>query len=669
MLLSLLSLCFSGCGHDATLNDADNENVDSDCKPLSGDEDPSNEKIDTVSPYGDVDLFDGDPSDINSDEDNDENKDHENNDADVDDGEGELHVCAPERCNNHGVCRLDNGIQVCDCYEGFHREENTRCISDFRKVPCINELPEHAVWSEINKEGFIDQVWYQGLWSPEPTTCRWECADGYVKKEALGKCVWGWTAKIISKDATISSTFQSISSNGERVSFATYINGGCNEFSNYDSTYPAFCNYSIPQFLSITTTDRAGNFINQHRISGDAIKYRNSNADIAYDGEDLYVTGNISNDLNEKRKFFLDNIEFAELEAKGRAGYVVKIASDGSLAWSWHLPGNWDRGVNFQNVQVVSDGIVATGVMGGSITIDDKVYTSNGLYDGFAIKFSRDGKVVAVRRFGGTKNEGFKDAVADGEDIWIVGEFNSDEMIVGDDPDSMKIVYEGGSYNGYLLKLDKNLDPVVLIGSRGAGWESMQQIEKLQDGVVVLTVYSKIFHMGDTVVEAFGEHREYALFYYSEKDGAVKWIRKIGATSALNKPSLAVSDDRLFVSFFVNKNKEFDILFNPESGIAQEKTKGVYNSYIISYKIGEDLAFDWSKRLHMEKNSFGIKKVYWNKGLYYGGFANYYKSKDGSFDEQLIFAEEPYFDSVVKKYDEWLLFFGRLSEKDGSYIR
>ncbi len=61
-----------------------------------------------------------------------------------------------------------------NCEEGFHTEDNSKCISNSAEIACKNVAPDHAV----SIPGNVPVTWENGKWS-DPADCKWVCTGGY----------------------------------------------------------------------------------------------------------------------------------------------------------------------------------------------------------------------------------------------------------------------------------------------------------------------------------------------------------------------------------------------------------------------------------------------------------------------------------------------------------
>ncbi len=102
--------------------------------------------------------------------------------------------CLDNSCNEHGLCKEDNGAISCNCdenYEGlrcsecasnFHKD-NEECISNIKQVDCKIITPPENSKIDIVK---VDINWDDetNSWN-EPSNCEWSCNDNYHTEDDL----------------------------------------------------------------------------------------------------------------------------------------------------------------------------------------------------------------------------------------------------------------------------------------------------------------------------------------------------------------------------------------------------------------------------------------------------------------------------------------------------
>ncbi|GEM_PF-1174143 len=103
--------------------------------------------------------------------------------------------CDPNPCvdEHKNVCADDgDGNPVCACNPHYTDNGDGLCVADTQIVPCLNTLPEYAVWIMIDMysgTGELEQTWNGAGWAPLTDTCPWECGDGFFPNGAGTACI------------------------------------------------------------------------------------------------------------------------------------------------------------------------------------------------------------------------------------------------------------------------------------------------------------------------------------------------------------------------------------------------------------------------------------------------------------------------------------------------
>lgn len=157
---------------------------------------------------------------------------------------------------------------------------------------------------------------------------------------------------------------------------------------------------------------------------------------------------------------------------------VVKLGSDGSVAWSTSLAG-WGQS-EFNTIAVTPDGGC---VIGGTMSIVKRAngsYTHcNGSTDGYVVRYNKDGNVYWAHNIGGTEADSIRGIAYTDKGIVVVGETQSTNY------DFAGLISAGGR-EGFITVLNNSGNIVVknLVG--GSGNEILYSACESDNGFVVV---------------------------------------------------------------------------------------------------------------------------------------------------------------------------------------
>lgn len=138
--------------------------------------------------------------------------------------------------------------------------------------------------------------------------------------------------------------------------------------------------------------------------------------------------------------------------------YVVKIKSDGSIAWAKQAVSTMMSIINTIAVNSLGEAVVS-GYFNGTLTLDQLSYVkqNNNDSESFVAKFEANGNVVAASRFGGINFIDRCSIAVDGNDnIYLCGAFEN-TVDINPDPGMDNTVTSSGFRDNYLIKLTNEI--------------------------------------------------------------------------------------------------------------------------------------------------------------------------------------------------------------------
>ncbi len=201
----------------------------------------------------------------------------------------------------------------------------------------------------------------------------------------------------------------------------------------------------------------------------------------------VYVTGTFSGTAD-----FDPGAGTSNLISEGAFdGFVLKLLPSGDLNWVKKVGGPNDDDASFSIDLDSSNNVYTTGYFRDSVDFDPGAgtanVTSNGMRDGYILKFDGAGNYVWVKTIGSFAQDYVRDITIDDAtgDVFVTGEF---QFTVDFDPgtDTANLV-SNGILDAYVLKLNANGDYVWAKSYGGDSFENSTSISLDGDGNIYTT--------------------------------------------------------------------------------------------------------------------------------------------------------------------------------------
>lgn len=209
--------------------------------------------------------------------------------------------------------------------------------------------------------------------------------------------------------------------------------------------------------------------------------------------------------------------------AGARAGSLADV-----LNYSWAVVGG-----SAESNKVEADGnaidstgaVIITGIFERTARFDTSLakgvfqLTSKGDGDIFLMKFSRDGKPLWVRQFGGPGKDNAFDVTVDQRDNIILSGWFSDEVAFG-----RTVLKARGATDGFLAKVSPEGEVLWAQQMGGPGRDGANEVAVDPHGNILLSAMSGgTFRVGDVSFENGGFHDAYILKF--DPNGRLLWAR------------------------------------------------------------------------------------------------------------------------------------------------
>ena len=259
----------------------------------------------------------------------------------------------------------------------------------------------------------------------------------------------------------------------------------------------------------------------------------------------------------------------------------IKYSKDGEIEWVSVFGGN---DMNYSSCATsTEDGgcIVVLNTWATSIKIEDQTIQTNGNIDSILIKYSKDGVVDWIKKFGGNGEDKITSIVStiDGGFAYV-GEFRGTIQIEGHE------IVSKGSSDQAIVKYNKKAEVewIKTYGSKSKE-EYSSIIQTSDEGFLVAGYYSNNVEIEDEKLNSI--YPEDLLIIKYDKDGNKKWTKNCFTGYSYNTPSLIEGIDGSYIIGIINsatiKSGNITIMYkNGKSSYAaiKIKEKEVPNVYI-----------------------------------------------------------------------------------------
>jgi len=235
--------------------------------------------------------------------------------------------------------------------------------------------------------------------------------------------------------------------------------------------------------------------------------------------------------------------------------YILKLNSNGTLVWQKTFGGGLDD--KAYSIQKTTDG--------GYIVAGYTNSFGSGGYDVYVLKINSDGSLAWQKTFGGT----------DRDEAHSIQQTTDGGYIVAGYTDS----FGAGGYDVYVLKLNSDGSLAWQKTYGGNGYDKAYSIQQTTDGGFIVAGYTESFGAGGDV---------YILKLNS--GGSLAWQKTFGGWSWDNAYSIQQTTDGGFIvagyaySFGAGENDIYVLKLDSDGSLAWQKTFGG-NSYDMAYSI------------------------------------------------------------------------------------
>lgn len=267
-------------------------------------------------------------------------------------------------------------------------------------------------------------------------------------------------------------------------------------------------------------------------------------------------------------------------------GFVLKLLPSGDLNWAKRVGGTNDDDASFSIDLDSNNNVYTTGYFRDSADFDPGTGTvnilSNGMRDGYILKFDGAGNYVWVKTIGGMAQDYVRDIIIDDAtgDVFVTGEF---QFTVDFDPSAGTAnLVSNGILDAYVLKLNANGDYVWAKGYGGNSLENSKSISLDGDGNVYTTgnFYGTAdFDPGTDTANLIATGSSTDIFILKLSPiGDYIWAGKIGETGDDMGASITVDDAcNIYTTGYYYDTADFD----PGLGVNTLTHVGGANTYAL----------------------------------------------------------------------------------------
>ncbi|MDF7819958.1 hypothetical protein P1X15_20225, partial [Runella sp. MFBS21] len=256
--------------------------------------------------------------------------------------------------------------------------------------------------------------------------------------------------------------------------------------------------------------------------------------------------------------------------------WVVKIDKDGNKIWDKRFGGIGND--YLQSLTATSDGDFVLGGYSSSDADGDKTEASRESYDYWVVRIDKDGNKIWDKRFGGIGNDYLQSLAATSNGGFVLGGYSDS------DADGDKTEASRGSYDYWVVRIDKDGNKIWDKRFGGIGTDYLQSLTATSDGDFVLGGYSSSDADGDKTETSRG-----GLDYWVvriDKDGNKIWDKRFGGANDESLHNLTVTSDGSLV-LGGSSDSEAD-------GDKTEVSRGRYDYWVV--RIDKDGNKIWDKR-------------------------------------------------------------------------
>ncbi|MCW5906247.1 MAG: T9SS type A sorting domain-containing protein [Chitinophagales bacterium] len=312
---------------------------------------------------------------------------------------------------------------------------------------------------------------------------------------------------------------------------------------------------------SISNFDNSGNtfdcFVVKYNSSGTPQWFRaigkaddDGGRSVATDSSgNVYVTG-----WFRAPSIVVGNVTLYNKNSSGGSSdmFLIKYDPNGNVLWAKSAGSADDEKGNGCIVDATGNVVVTGYFKGDSIDIEGTKYPNRGNKDGFVIKYSTTGTLLAVKVFGGSSSEEPFACSTDGAgNIFVAGSFASNSVVF----DADTIVNTGGNSDIFLVKLDTSLNTIWTknTGSNSADEARGCATDKYGNTVITGVYTGSSITFGNTVLNNNGGEEIFLVKY--APDGTLLWAKKIGKSKDDGANDCAINNNgRIVIAGYYNSS-------------------------------------------------------------------------------------------------------------------
>lgn len=333
------------------------------------------------------------------------------------------------------------------------------------------------------------------------------------------------------------------------------------------------------------------------------------------------LTGNYSNDLEETRSLYINQVKYNLPSASGF--FCIKLNEKKEVVWLKTIQRKTASRYSFAySVLDDSSNVYVVGKMQQVLQFDENTTLDSPTGDVFVAKYASDGKLKWAKKYVGSSDEAsLRPKIDKDGNLYILGRYQKSLEVGG--KEVLKAI--GQNPEPYLLKLDRNGN---FIWAKGFD-------EKLEVNLVTVNKNNNIFLSGnftnsiilnDNIKLQSAGYKD--IFYAKfDQNGQILWAKTIGSSQRDNSNAIEADDfGNIYLAGVVSNEAKFDTL--------QVSLKSELNENIFITKI--------------ESNK---GKIEWVRNMTYGGtLFDVYQYGDVVRFLKLNNAGEPYFIGIVMDY-------------------
>lgn len=150
-----------------------------------------------------------------------------------------------------------------------------------------------------------------------------------------------------------------------------------------------------------------------------------------------------------------------------------------------------------------NNNIYITGVYYGSTTFGTILLGNSGYSDGFLTKFTSIGNVVWAKKFGGFYHDHGNEITINGDNLYLVGEFNSPTLTLDSFTLTNGIIAEQfGTENGFIAKYDLNGGAIAATSAINTGTNNMNSISSYNNFIYTSGYFTNNFTLGTVTLSS-----------------------------------------------------------------------------------------------------------------------------------------------------------------------